>query len=262
MNSPQPRDWLGRFGPTQKPESDIVLSATDVPVDRSVHAAPDNQLIVARNVLITALEALGPHRSAITLIGAQAVLEHTRDLHGVPMTSTSDGDASVSPSLISQTDDIGRALTAAGFVQHGDRPGIWAYPDDAGDPIGLDLLVPESVAGAGRRGARIQGQSKHALGRAAGLELSLLDREERQIVSLDGSGRSVETFVAGVAALMCAKSHKLSERIADLSTGHRDRVKPKDAGDVWRLMAVSDPDVVRATFESGERHEVMGTCLL
>lgn len=261
MNSRQPRDPLGRFGPTQKSESDIVLSAPDILSVPSTHAVLDHQIVVARNVLITALEALGSHRHAITLIGAQAVLEHTMDIDGVPMTVTSDGDAAISPALIDQDADIGQALTAAGFVQDGDRPGIWSCPDSEGNPVGFDLLVPESVAGAGRRGARVHGQSKYALGRAAGLELSLLDREERTIMSLDGSGRSTDTFIAGVAALMCAKSYKLAERLADLPAGRRNRVKPKDAGDVWRLMAVSNPESVRTIFESGERHDVMGAAI-
>jgi hypothetical protein len=57
--------------------------------------------------------------------------------------------------------------------------------------------------------------------------------------------RSVETEVAGPAALLVAKAHKLYERIE----GRRlDRINDKDAADVIRVMQVTDPAVVGATF--------------
>jgi predicted nucleotidyltransferase component of viral defense system len=88
-----------------------------------------------------------------------------------------------------------------------------------------------------------------------------LDREKRLISALDGSGRSVEAYVAGPAALLCAKAYKLRERLAEALAGGRDRVKPKDAADVWRLMMVSEPERARSVFADGERDVVLGDAI-
>lgn len=126
--------------------------------------------------------------------------------------------------------------------------------------VGFDLLVPGALAGPGRRSARVPNQDHHAIGRADGLEMTILDREKKRIEALDSSGRSVEAYVVGPAALLCAKAYKLYERLADSAAGRGEQVKPKDAGDVWRRMAVTDPGQVRthspgvsATRSSGRR---------
>jgi hypothetical protein len=56
--------------------------------------------------------------------------------------------------------------------------------------------------------------------------------------------RSVEVEVAGVAALLVAKCHKLHDRVA---SGRSDRLDDKDAADVIRLMQTSSPAEVGAT---------------
>lgn len=226
--------------------------------DIDLSPAPDKGLVLARTVLLTGLSVLGPQREALTVVGAQAVFEHTRGRTDIPFTLTIDADTSVAPSLVDPSFDIGRAMAAAGFIAHHDRPGIWGLPGLGDKTVGFDLLVPGAVAGPGRRGARVPGQDRHAIGRADGLELSLLDREERVISALDGPGRSVEAYVAGPAALMCAKAYKLHERLAEALTGGRNRVKPKDAADVWRLMMVSEPERARFVFVDGERNSTLG----
>jgi hypothetical protein len=189
------------------------------------------------------------------------VFEHVHGT-GLPLTLTGDGDQSVWPRYVDETRDILTSLVAAGFTQYTDRPGIWGYPASNGDVIGFDLLVPGSIAGPGRRGARVPGQDKHALGRADGLELSLLDRAKRTVRTFDGSGELVDMYVAGPAAILCAKSYKLAERLLERDRGRRDRVRAKDAGDSWRIMAISDGREVRQIFEAGERHEIMGTAIV
>lgn len=64
---------------------------------------------------------------------------------------------------------------------------------------------------------------------------------------LDGTVR--DAWVAGHAGLLCAKAYKLGERIRERDANGRDRVRAKDAVDVWRLLATSDGAAVRGTFE-------------
>lgn len=259
MSAGQPRDRLGRFGITAHPESGIVLGGED-----DEEGSPggtrqiDKGLVRARNVLLAGLVALGPQREAITVVGAQAVFEHIKGREDIPFTLTLDGDTSIAPSLVDPAHDIGQAMRDAGFVAHRDRPGIWGLPGLRTGTIGFDLLVPGALAGPGRRGARVPNQDKHAIGRADGLEMSVIDRDKRLIEPLDGSGRSVDAYVAGPAALLCAKAYKLHERLAERARGGRDRVKPKNAGDAWRLMAVADPSEARSAFARCGRHDVLG----
>lgn len=245
----------GQWHPMRRLEGDVVL----LPIKDEERF--DEGLVRARAVLLTGLIALGPQREALTVVGAQAVFEHTRGRNDIPFTLTIDGDASVAPSLVDPSFDIGQAMVAAGFVAHPDRTGIWGLPGLGDETVGFDLLVPGAVAGHGRRGARVPGQDRRAIGRADGLELSLLDREKRAISSLDGPGCSVEAYVAGPAALMCAKAYKIHERLAEALVGGRNRVKPKDAADVWRLMTVSEPEQVRSVFVAEESDVALGEAI-
>ena len=105
------------------------------------------------------------------------------------------------------------------------------------------LMVPEALAGAGSRGARLGPHGNKAARRATGLEGALIDRERMEIRSLDpGVERSVAMLVAGPAALLVAKVHKIAER-----TGTGNRVSDKDALDALRLLQAIDT----ATFAAG-----------
>ncbi|MHB8296306.1 MAG: hypothetical protein ACYDH5_17160 [Acidimicrobiales bacterium] len=241
----------GRFGHVSRPDALDIAAEADA---GGLRSEPSTELVHARDVLLIGLGALDQQREALTIVGAQAVLEHTRHDRALPLTLTKDADTSLAPEYVSRDQDIKATMLAAGFVQHQDRPGTWSYRmGDSDEPVGFDILVPGSLAGGGRRGARVPGQDRHAIGRAAGLELSLRDRRKMRIEALDASGRAVEAYLAGPAAMTCAKAYKLAERLADLREGRRDRVLPKDAGDVWRLMAVSDPREARATYTEAER---------
>jgi hypothetical protein len=62
--------------------------------------------------------------------------------------------------------------------------------------------------------------------------------------------RSARLRIAGVAALLAAKTHKILDRI---ESGREDRLSDKDGADVVRLMGASSPAAVAATLE-----ELMG----
>jgi hypothetical protein len=223
----------------------------------------DFEMVIARNVMLDALDALRDHRSALTVIGAQAVYEQTKTLVGRPTVATKDADLCIDPSVLATGPLLADEMTRAGFhLSNGDRPGIWGKSVDIPgmrETVQVDLLVPNAAAGAGKRGARLGSHGKQAAGRADGLEMVMLDFDVRQIDALDGSNRSAgDVKVAGIGALLCAKSYKLSERLVARDRGGRNRVKSKDAGDVWRLMLVSDPEEIASRFDAAENHPVFG----
>lgn len=184
--------------------------------------APDSLYVKAREVLLDALEALGPHRSSLVLVGAQAVYLHTGEADIAVAPFTTDADVIIDPVGLADHPIIGEALQASGFVL-GDQPGQWVK-DDAR----VDLMVPEAIAGAGRRGVRL---GPHGNRKARGLEGALVDQEMREIASFQEDGRRFELLVAGPAALLVSKLHKLAERVEEPS-----RVKDKDALDILRLL--------------------------
>lgn len=210
----------------------------------------DPGLMVARTALLDTLDRLGPQANALTLIGAQAVYERTSAIEIPELApATGDADLAVDPDLLLDGPQIGPAMTAAGFSLRPDRPGIWIKSDRT---VGVDFLVPDTFAGTGRRSAKLlRPQGKKAVGRAAGLELTVFDRELLPVTGLEkGDERVRQVSVAGHAALFCAKAHKLAERIADRT--RPDRVRPKDAADMYRLMLAADPEQVRHTFAAAE----------
>ena len=110
------------------------------------------------------------------------------------------------------------------------------------DGIPVDLMVPEALAGAGSRGARLGPHGKKAARRARGLEGALIDRQRMEIAALDRAAeRSVVMLVAGPAALLVAKVHKIAER-----TGTGDRAPAKDALDVLRLLQATETATLAA----------------
>lgn len=186
---------------------------------------PDPLYDKAREVLLDALEALGSQRQSLVLVGAQAIYMHTGDADIAVAPFTTDADVVIDPAELRERPHLGEALEASGFVA-GEQPGQWLK---AG--VRVDLMVPDGVAGAGRRGVRLGGHGKRAARRARGLEGALVDREPREIASFHEGGRRTQLLVAGPAALLVSKLHKLSERLED-----RDRLKDKDALDVLRLL--------------------------
>jgi hypothetical protein len=95
---------------------------------------------------------------------------------------------------------------------------------------------------------RLPVHGRRAARRVAGVEAALVDRTPIEIVALDPADVRVHTVqVAGVAALLVAKAHKLGERT---DSGRPARLNDKDALDVLRLMRASDPYEVASTLSS------------
>jgi hypothetical protein len=197
----------------------------------------DDLLIAARSALLDALDALSAHREAIVLVGAQAIYLYTGDADVPIATTTKDSDLVIDPGLIGDDPLLEDAMSAAGFHRNleSGQPGEWL--DDQGIPV--DLLVPETlVPAAGRRGARITPHSSSATRKVLGLEAAVVDNRELEIRSLrPGDARTYRVRVAGPAALLVAKLHKLGER---RQTPHR--LVDKDAHDLYRLLRRIETD--------------------
>lgn len=224
----------------------------------------DPVYIEARRVLLDALVALAPHRPALVVAGAQAVYLRTGDADLAIAPYTTDGDLAVNPESLPPDPLIESAMKAAGFQLsvHGGHvePGIWVTEAIvAGAPVTIpvDLIVPEGFAPqGGRRGARLGPHGPRAARRALGLEAALVDNDPMTISALDPlDQRSVTVNVAGVAALMVSKAHKLHDRV---ERGRPNRLDDKDAADVFRIMQVTTPATVGGKLAELAQHPTAG----
>jgi hypothetical protein len=85
------------------------------------------EYVLARSVLLDALEALRPHLDAVILVGAQAIYLHTGDADlNIPPTTT-DADLALTPNKLGDSPLLEDAMEAAGFVLAAD-PGAWRRP--------------------------------------------------------------------------------------------------------------------------------------
>lgn len=203
----------------------------------------DPEYVAARGVLLDALQALQPHIASIVIVGAQAVYLRTDAVPGIAA-HTTDADLVIDPTGLSENPDLGSVMETAGFRLYVksdgiEEPGIWVRSttvEGMSVDVPVDLIVPKGAAsGEGRRSARLPGHSHRAARKVEGLEAALIDHDELRISSLDGSDqRNFVVKVAGPAALLIAKAYKLSDRLR--SRNRPDRLKEKDAGDVYRLM--------------------------
>jgi hypothetical protein len=206
----------------------------------------DPEYIEARRVLLDALEALGEHRDAVVVAGAQAIYLRAGAAVLPIADLTTDADLVLDPALLSPAPDLEAMLKAGGFdhVEHGGAPEPGSWETDAvlrGKPvkIPLDLIVPSGAAVGGRRGAKLGPHGKRAARRSAGLEAALVDNELMEIGALDPSDTRVsKARVAGLPALLIAKAYKISDRI---EAGVKDRTYDKDASDVVRIMQSMAP---------------------
>ena len=207
--------------------------------------------VVARNVLLDGLAALSDHLDAVTVVGAQAVYLRTQGARLATAAHTSDGDLGLDPDALASEPLIQQRLREAGFeLRDPNQPGLWVREEavagtEAPVLVELDLLVGATVAGKGSRSASIKPHDKMTARRVPSLETALVDRSPLTITALDGSDRSIAVHVAGPAALLVAKAHKIRDRLVD---GNPDRLTNKDAGDVYRLMVATNPRDVAASF--------------
>ena len=208
----------------------------------------DRQYVVARGVLLDALEALGAQRAAVILVGAQAIYVHTGAVELAIAEFTTDADLTLDPALLQPAPEIESAMTTAGFSR-GNRVGAWVVSRDIdGTPtnVEVDLMVPEAVGGGGSRAARLVGHGKHVARKARGLEAALVDKRSTVIAALDATdARSFSILTAGPAALIVSKMHKIRERLAERTSR---RVDDKDALDVLRLLQATRAETLATTF--------------
>lgn len=225
----------------------------------------DPRSVAARRVLLDALEALQAHAAALVIAGAQAVYLHTGDGDLAVAPFTTDADLAVDPEGLAPDPLIEAAMTEAGFqlaIYGGHvEPGIWTTEVDvAGEQVlvPVDLIVPEAAAsGGGRRGARLGAHGRRAARRATGLEAALVDHASMTIAALDpADSRSSTANVAGPAALLVAKAHKIHDRV---QSGRVDRLVDKDAADVLRLMQTTSPETVGIVLAGLVAHPMAGS---
>ena len=111
--------------------------------------------------------------------------------------------------------------------------------------VAIDLLVPASVSpGTGRRAARLPGHDSRAARIVKGLDGAIVDADVMRLAALDAAdARGIDLRVAGPAALLVAKVHKISERRGT------DRQSDKDALDVLRLLRGTETDDLATRYE-------------
>lgn len=208
----------------------------------------DELYVLSRRVLLDALEAIGMHRNAVVLVGAQAIYLRVGEADLAVAPFTTDGDLAIDPAILAEIPPLERALTAAGFVPKAtDSVGVWIAHRETSDrpdtEMAIDLLVPASVSpGTGRRAARLPGHDPRAARIVRGLEGAVVDADTMEIKALDPTvdGRSFDIRVAGPAALLVAKVHKIQERYG------KPRSEDKDALDVLRLLRGTTTDELAA----------------
>ncbi len=209
-----------------------------------------NLIVEARAALLDAVAALEAQKDSVTLIGAQAIYLRTGSATFPLAEATRDTDLAIDPRKLGQDPRLEVAMTKAGFILNpvSRQPGAWMSP--SGIPV--DLMVPEHLAGSGsRRGVRIPPHDNHSARRAAGLEAAIIDRSPMSVESLDEDGRSAVINVAGPAALLVAKLHKLGERVDT-----PDRLNDKDAHDIYRLLVATETADLATTVRGLEADEV------
>jgi hypothetical protein len=210
-------------------------------------------LVAARAALLDALEALREQRDALVLIGAQAIYLHTGAAAVALGEATKDSDLAVDPRALSDSPLLDEAMQQAGFHRNltEPQPGSWLSP--RGIPV--DLMVPAALAGSGgRRGARIPPHSRQSTRRTPGLEAAVVDHAAMTITALDPEDRrSAVIEVAGPAALLVAKLHKLGER-----QERPERLLDKDAHDIYRLLVATDTSTVSSTLTELRDDELAG----
>lgn len=217
---------------------------------------PQDVTLAARRVLLDALEALGPHRSAAVLVGAQAVYLHAGAVELGVAAYTSDGDLGLDPAAVPAEPLIEEVMRAALFTrEHPNRdaqPGIWyKHQTIKGRDVAIevDLLIPTELAPGTRRGVHLPPHDRQATHRVAGLGLAMEDNAIRPIESLEPllDTRTFKIAVAGVNALLVSKAYKLGERVNDPKQARR--LVAKDASDVIGLMISSNAYDIAAAFE-------------
>ncbi|MGV9778738.1 hypothetical protein [Streptosporangium sp. NPDC003464] len=202
-------------------------------------------LIRSRSALLDALTALEAHRDAVIVIGAQAIYLRTAGSPVALAETTKDSDLALDPRVLEDEPLLEESMSRAGFYRDpiDGQPGAWLNSEG----IPVDLMVPDALVGPGTkntRGARIPPHDRRATRRARGLEAAVIDNTVMDVVALaPGDSRTYQVRVAGSAALLVAKLHKIAERV---TVPHR--LNDKDAHDAYRILIDSDTAELATTF--------------
>jgi hypothetical protein len=210
----------------------------------------DELYVIARRVLLDALDALGAtHRQALVLVGAQAVYIRVGEADLAVAPYTADGDLAIDPAMLTDIPPLEQALMRAGFYpKTKDSVGIWITKRETSPhretEVAVDLLVPASLSpGSGRRAARLPGHDTRAARIVTGLDGAMVDVDVMSLVPLElDDSRSFDIRVAGPAALLVAKAHKINERKST------SRLSDKDALDVLRLLRGTETSEMAARY--------------
>lgn len=212
----------------------------------------DDLLVRARSALLDALDALGAHRESVVVIGAQAIYLRTSGAYVAVAEATKDSDIAIDPRTLDDDPLIEQTMARARFYPDPEKnqPGAWL----SADGVPVDLMVPAELAGDGRksaRGARIPPHDRRATRRARGLEATVVDNTWMVVPALAPSDlRRYEARVAGPAALVVAKLHKIRDRAAERSNrpDRKDRLVDKDAHDIYRVLLATPTQSLAADF--------------
>ena len=191
----------------------------------------DKAVVTARTALLDAFEALHAHLGALVIVGAQAVYMHTGAAPVALAEFTTDADVAIDPDLLSSDPLVEAAMLAGGFKPDPRTSAIGTWISSQGVPA--DLMIPDSVAGSGRRSVKVPPHDRKSMRRTRGLEAALVDNSKMLIQSLNPELDTREFLVpvAGPAALLVAKLHKIGDRL-----GEEGRQNNKDAHDVYRIL--------------------------
>ncbi len=211
----------------------------------------DDDSIASRTGLLDALDALGAHRTAVILVGAQAVYLRTGDAGMTIAPTTRDADLVLDLPRLADKPAISTAMTGAGFTLKpqpagGTNPGRWTKQVFIGTrelEAPVDLIVPSEAQpdrGKSHRSAQLPAHGRLVAMLTHGLEGALVDHDGLAVSGVGGDTRISTIAVAGPAALLIAKLIKLSERLDET----RGRAQDKDASDVLRLIRTTPPTVM------------------
>lgn len=130
--------------------------------------------IVARTVLLDALDALGEQRDAVDLVSAQAIYLHTGDADIAVPAFTTDGDLVIEPSPPEGRAEVGRGDGARPFPA---RTATRQLAVDARRRLRPHDHPhrPARAGGRGRRAARLGDHGDRVGRRARGLEGALVE---------------------------------------------------------------------------------------
>jgi hypothetical protein len=221
------------------------------------------EIVTSRRALIDVIIGLADQSEALTVLGGHAVIEVTQGISELPPDDTTrDGDLGVIPQLLGDAPRLDARMTELGYeTARSDRPGVWSPISQRDRSIhdrdSVDLIAPMSMARDGLttnrniRAARVGVHGRRSVSVTYGTELSLLDRQWLTLRAFD-AGPTVDAYVAGPAALLCAKACKIHDRLdpAELRR-NADRLRPKDFADLFRLLLAIEPEEAAEVFAHG-----------